>query len=1227
MGMDSLYLVLIPIFIFFSFAVVKLRRGSAYSVDFIPSLIFLALTCVLGYQFSLSASISIDPVDYLVSTLDSWSRNLPISGILAIPLSLLKSLLDAIAQGLYLLNSYLPSPLWFTFAFSSLLLGLYVLLKSAMAFFYFFIHLIIKLWRFILRKKSVSKPSLILPSKLHRTFLKPAIGISLIILSIVLLLIPFWAVKEPSASYFTALVWVGVWVFALELYALLLNEMKLSKGKLNISSEGDGAQRVSQLMKLNKQYHEDFGDALLFSRDQVIKKSKNNTQTDGTAGMLPQWLREVVVQAQLDLDQGKDVVIPEELGQAHLLWFCSLVAKIVNEQGQVLLVCPDDYAKDFKRAFDEVLAERHLRIAFHIQHLAPQVRLDTETVDMLICAPEDIDRLINAEELFDFRLLLVLELQDMDLALLRHELGRLWLQYDADEVKKVFHSQGMRFTDEGVRTISSTRKGLTEHRFVRIPSGDRYLLIWDAEKLRKKLMAYVLPNVSRYFTATPLLGYLHSSDPFHIAPPPVWIDSDYLADLDQVEHLNAQTQWSCLIEQGPQLLRKDNPVHIVEDGANAFQALMESEIPERDQTLPRLLHIVSGNYLLRHLMIKQVEANNLDNDLFRPVLPQVRGNIRDLALQILRALRGGYGLKKNDAKSLLQHFDDPDLLLILGITASIDGLKILFDKALSLGEVEIACSGDGYKVSMSHGLKETYDVRAPGGDYLGKLSVNDYGLVWSENVHLLLTGKSYLVNNHAGGQVNVTHVEDEAPTNYIADRDYQLFIQSTRASEASSRGSNGEHSFVMESHQVNIKRTTRGYVKLRHMTGFQGYDGYLQCTTPITVERQWCNLLCIRMESVSVDVSMTPRLAFTLSTILQDALLSLFPSCKANLAVMATPGWGGVFNEMDAAYQLEGVLRMYPRIEIDISDKNQNNSICLYLLEDCDGDLGVVFSVQRHVDDFLAIMLEYLEDIEGKESEESYHLHKGKIPEYFDYESASTFLKAFVPDHLRRSPDGIVVRKKPRKQERLAYGDCDFCGQLLGIDFDQLADGRNRCLRCSKDAIKGENLPEVQELLHTVLDNMRKRYGFEYRESIAVKIVSADVLAQSVGYVFVPGDGVDPRAVGVAIQSESGFTILIENGSPRASFIMTASHELTHIWQYENAINLNDSHTELVEGQATLIELDYARSFGYRKAAEGLERSRANAKDLYYRGLQSVRKFCGDEPPHMWKTIFLKMLK
>jgi hypothetical protein len=96
-------------------------------------------------------------------------------------------------------------------------------------------------------------------------------------------------------------------------------------------------------------------------------------------------------------------------------------------------------------------------------------------------------------------------------------------------------------------------------------------------------------------------------------------------------------------------------------------------------------------------------------------------------------------------------------------------------------------------------------------------------------------------------------------------------------------------------------------------------------------------------------------------------------------------------------------------------------------------------------------------------------------------------------------------------------------------------------------------------------------------------MVNSQKLHKRLNMSFVPTKERDPRVLGVAIKDRAGYSILIENGSPRMASIMTIAHELTHIWQYINwndkALNATygkDMNLELYEGMSKWVEIQYA---------------------------------------------------
>ena len=159
---------------------------------------------------------------------------------------------------------------------------------------------------------------------------------------------------------------------------------------------------------------------------------------------------------------------------------------------------------------------------------------------------------------------------------------------------------------------------------------------------------------------------------------------------------------------------------------------------------------------------------------------------------------------------------------------------------------------------------------------------------------------------------------------------------------------------------------------------------------------------------------------------------------------------------------------------------------------------------------------------------------------------------------------------------------CDFCGtEIYGVEYETLADGRDRCMNCSKTAIKtGE---EFRRIFEDVKRNMESFYGIKINVGIKVEMVNSKTLHKRLGKAFIPTPDSDGRVLGVAIKDKNGYTLLVENGSPRMASMLTIAHELTHIWQY---INWNDKairkkygkkmRLEIYEGMAKWAEIQYA---------------------------------------------------
>lgn len=239
-------------------------------------------------------------------------------------------------------------------------------------------------------------------------------------------------------------------------------------------------------------------------------------------------------------------------------------------------------------------------------------------------------------------------------------------------------------------------------------------------------------------------------------------------------------------------------------------------------------------------------------------------------------------------------------------------------------------------------------------------------------------------------------------------------------------------------------------------------------------------------------------------------------------------------------------------------------------------------------------------------------------PGNVNYPTASEYVSALSPTRspMRQARDGkktaeyIENTYKPGK-ENVIY--CDFCGaEIYGVEYETLADGRDRCLNCSRTAIKTEE--EFKKIFEEVKRNMESAFSIKFNCGIRVEMVNAKTLHKRLGHAFVATPGADGRILGVAIKDKNGYTLLVENGSPRMASMLTMAHELTHIWQYQNwndkeirRMYGDDMRLEIYEGMAKWVEIQYAYLINEPATAKREEIITSYRNDEYGRGFLRYR--------------------
>ncbi|MCR5703999.1 MAG: hypothetical protein K6G85_05200 [Eubacterium sp.] len=258
---------------------------------------------------------------------------------------------------------------------------------------------------------------------------------------------------------------------------------------------------------------------------------------------------------------------------------------------------------------------------------------------------------------------------------------------------------------------------------------------------------------------------------------------------------------------------------------------------------------------------------------------------------------------------------------------------------------------------------------------------------------------------------------------------------------------------------------------------------------------------------------------------------------------------------------------------------------------------------------------------EKKDYHDSYYMLfglKGE-PSVLDLAGTKKYLMALLGDEknsLKQVREGRKIAKYIEqfyRPNKVNTRYCDFCGvELSGVEYDTLMDGRDRCVTCSRTAVKSE--AEFKKIFQDVRRNMESAFGIKLMAGVRVQMVNSKRLYRAMGRNFTPREKESGRAVGVAIRKADHFELLIENGSPRIKAIMTMAHELTHIWQYINWNSKQIRRTygkelelQIYEGMAKWVEIQYAYLINEHAIAKREEIITAYRQDEYGFGFLRYR--------------------
>jgi len=372
--------------------------------------------------------------------------------------------------------------------------------------------------------------------------------------------------------------------------------------------------------------------------------------------------------------------------------------------------------------------------------------------------------------------------------------------------------------------------------------------------------------------------------------------------------------------------------------------------------------------------------------------------------------------------------------------------------------------------------------------------------------------------------------------------------------------------------EVHYKITTTGYFSFMNGYNFLSDFGYIDLKNN-NITRQYKQGRMLGINIVSNDNNdignNALNISLTLALIFKELFVTIFPESYQYLQTTTT---------FEASHQeddfSDDVLKLIPRIEFDLNNPYEKNSIILFIIEDSKKDMGLVKAIYDNLDFLFQLIEDYLSWYLDKSDAENRFLTYGtdKLPKWMNLEATRELMRSLV-DH-NQSTIGKERNSKSLKKDKQVMetssknilGTCAFCKKpFTSPYFMRFEDGRYKCKDCRDKSV--DTIEEITQMYKEAKEWMITKYKLQFQDNFFVKFADTEEIKTDTGLIGETKYNED----------EDKYTISIISSKEYVVSIATMIYKITRIWQLcnLNCDKVNQKDKQLLKGHAKWTTLNF----------------------------------------------------